>query len=157
MAGLLDLLGLNGVQGTDPTSQGLLGLPSAQPLQSQPVSGPVAQAVPPVAQQAPVSAPADFAPPTDGDTQQPQGGLLGLIGQASQEAVQSPEASQGLLSALGQKAQEIGSKLTNLSPAASQGLLATGLGILANNNGTMNLGQVVGYGGMSGLNAYNNN
>ena len=43
---------------------------------------------------------------------------------------------------------------TDMSPAARQGLLAAGLGMLANNQGGASLGQVVGRGGLLGVNAY---
>jgi len=89
-----------------------------------------------------VTVPDNPAPDTQTTT-----GLLGALIPAAQQASADPGASKGLLSS-------IGDTLSNLSPAASQGLLATGLGILANNDGQHNLSQLVGLGGMSGLNAY---
>ena len=44
--------------------------------------------------------------------------------------------------------------LTNMSPAMQQGLLATGLGMLANNRGGVSTAQALGQGGLLGMNAY---
>lgn len=96
----------------------------------------------------------DGNPPNVGAT----GGLLASLAPAIpaiNQAAQDPDASKGLLGALGDKLSKVGSSLTSLSPAASQGLLATGLSILANNNGQNNLSQLVGAGGIAGINQYN--
>lgn len=85
----------------------------------------------------------------------PAGGLLASLVPAVQTASASPDTSKGLLGTLGATISHIGDKLTNLSPAASQALLASGLTILSGNDGTRNLGQLVGMGGISGLNTYN--
>lgn len=82
------------------------------------------------------------------------GGLLGMLGSQVSDAAQSPAASKGLLSQFADTAQSVSDKLKNLSPSASQALLASGLTILAGNDGTRNLGQLVGMGGIAGLNAY---
>ena len=44
--------------------------------------------------------------------------------------------------------------LTNMSPAMQQGLLATGLGMLANNRGGVSTAEALGQGGLLGMNAY---
>jgi hypothetical protein len=44
--------------------------------------------------------------------------------------------------------------LTNMSPAMQQGLLATGLGMLANNRGGVSTSEALGQGGLLGMNAY---
>lgn len=91
-----------------------------------------------------------------GDSDQPtaSGGLLGALMPAAQDAAQTPEASKSLLGALGASVSTIGDKLGNLSPSASQALLASGLTMLAGNDGRRNLAQLVGAGGLSGLNTY---
>src|SRR5690349_3141186 len=82
------------------------------------------------------------------------GGIIGALGAAAQDASGSPEKSKTLLGTLGSSISSIGDRLSNLSPDASQALLASGLTMLANNDGTRNLSQLVGIGGISGLNAY---
>ncbi|RAA25199.1 hypothetical protein DN523_10175 [Burkholderia multivorans] len=77
------------------------------------------------------------------------GGLLGMLSGAAQDAVQSPEKSKGLL-------ERLGAGISNMSPAASQALIASGLTMLAGNDGSRNLGQLIGLGGIAGLNAYSN-
>ncbi|MBU9358911.1 hypothetical protein KTE52_21475 [Burkholderia multivorans] len=77
------------------------------------------------------------------------GGLLGMLSGAAQDAVQSPEKSKGLL-------ERLGASISNMSPAASQALIASGLTMLAGNDGSRNLGQLIGIGGIAGLNAYSN-
>lgn len=91
-----------------------------------------------------------------GDSDQPAapGGLLGALMPAVQSASQTPDASKSLLSALGASVSTIGDKLGNLSPSSSQALLATGLTMLAGNDGRRNLAQLVGAGGLNGLNTY---
>ncbi|KVL90760.1 hypothetical protein [Burkholderia stagnalis] len=86
----------------------------------------------------PASAPANYS-----------GGLLGMLGAAASNAVDSPAKSKGLL-------ESLGARISNMSPAASQALIASGLTMLAGNDGSRNLGQLVGLGGMAGLNAYSN-
>lgn len=73
---------------------------------------------------------------------------------AAQDAVQSPEASKSLLGALGASVSSLGDKLGNLNPATSQALLATGLTMLAGNDGRRNFAQLAGAGGLNGLNTY---
>jgi hypothetical protein len=96
-------------------------------------------------------------PPVDGSPDV-QGGSTtsGLLGDL-QGAAQDPEQAHGLLQSFGEKAKALGEKLTSLSPNASQALLAGGLSMLASNDGTRNLGQVVGIGGISGINNYQSN
>ncbi|WP_254215944.1 hypothetical protein [Burkholderia multivorans] len=77
------------------------------------------------------------------------GGLLGMLSGAAQDAVQSPAKSKGLL-------ERLGASISNMSPAASQALIASGLTMLAGNDGSRNLGQLIGIGGIAGLNAYSN-
>jgi len=74
-----------------------------------------------------------------------------------QQAVQSPEESQSLLQGFADQARGVADKLTHLSPNASQALIATGLATLAANDGSRNLGQVLGIGGAAGLNNYQTN
>jgi len=83
-----------------------------------------------------------------------QGGLLTALAGASQDAAQDPVKAKGLLSTLGDTLGEVGGHLKSLSPAASQGLLAAGLSLLGNNDGTRNLSQLVGGAGAAGLNQY---
>lgn len=82
------------------------------------------------------------------------GGLIGALAGAGQQAVSDPVASKGLLSTLGDTVANVGQKLKSLSPAASQALIAGGLSMLANNDGTHNLAQLVGEGGVAGVNQY---
>lgn len=82
------------------------------------------------------------------------GGLLGALAGAGQQAAQDPVKAKGLLNSLGDMASGIGDKLKNMSPAASQALIASGLTMLSNNNGTQNLTQLVGQGGIAGVNQY---
>ncbi|MDN7595093.1 hypothetical protein QZM01_13650 [Burkholderia multivorans] len=77
------------------------------------------------------------------------GGLLGMLSGAAQDAVQSPAKSKGLL-------ERLGASISNMSPAASQALIASGLTMLAGNDGSRNLWQLIGLGGIAGLNAYSN-
>jgi hypothetical protein len=122
--------------------------PGAAPVQAQ------AQPQLPVQQ---VSAPnvanvsTDSSFPSPGDQ---TGGLLSTLAGTAQQAAADPQQAKGLLSSLGDYATNLGSKLKNLSPAASQGLIASGLTILANNDGRHNLSQLVGLGGGAGLNTY---
>lgn len=133
---------------TTPTVTGSLFSPSsAGALPTQNVN------VPPVVPvQADSYAPNMTQPPVDG-TPDVQGGLIGSLTQASQD----PEQAHGLLQSFGEKAKMLGDKLTNLTPNAAQALLASGLTVLANNNGTRNLGQLVGEGGIAGINNYQTN
>ncbi|WP_264840530.1 hypothetical protein [Burkholderia cenocepacia] len=78
----------------------------------------------------------------------PGGGLLARLGVAASDAVQSPAKSKGLL-------ESLGASISGMSPAASQALIASGLTMLAGNDGRRNLGQLIGLGGIAGLNAYN--
>lgn len=82
-----------------------------------------------------------------------QGGLL----QSLQGASQDPQAAKGLLQSFADTAKSVGDKLTNLSPNASQALIASGLSILAGNDGRHNLAQLVGEGGIAGINNYQSN
>lgn len=82
------------------------------------------------------------------------GGLLGALAGAGQQAAADPDTAKGLLSMLGDKASEMGQKLKSMSPAASQALIATGMTMLAGNDGTRNLSQLVGMGGVAGANQY---
>lgn len=79
----------------------------------------------------------------------------GVLGQLAGQAAQDPNASKGILAQLGTFASNLGTKLTHLSPSQSQALLAAGSQILAANNGTKNLGQLVGEGAAAGVNNYN--
>lgn len=90
------------------------------------------------------------------DAWQPNSKGGGLIG-ALQQGASDPSAAKSLLSTFADQAKSVGEKLTNLSPNASQALIASGLTMLAGNDGTRNLGQLVGLGGISGLNSYNAN
>ena len=95
------------------------------------------------------------AAPGDGTSGgQPAGGLLGSLAGAASDAVGDPVKSKGLLGSVGDAISGIGTQLKSLSPAASQGLIAAGMTMLANNNGRNNLSQLVGMGGTEGLNAY---
>lgn len=94
------------------------------------------------------------APGSDAAASQPAGGLLGSLAGAASDAVNDPVKSKGLLSALGDAVSGMGDRLKNMSPAASQGLIAAGMTMLQNNDGRHNLAQLVGDGGVSGLNAY---
>lgn len=85
------------------------------------------------------------------------GGILSALAPAAADAATSPEKSKTLLGALGASISGIADKITNLSPNASQALIASGLTMLAGNDGTRNLGQLVGLGGISGINSYNAN
>lgn len=84
----------------------------------------------------------------------PNGGLLGALAGTAQQAVSDPSQSKGLLSALGDTISGVGDKLKNMSPAASQGLIAAGLTMLAGNDGRHNIAQLAGMGGIAGLNQY---
>lgn len=95
--------------------------------------------------------PSDYQP--DG-SQQSQGGLLTSLAGVGQKAASDPVAAKGLLSQLGDYAQNVGSKLKNMSPAASQALIASGMTMLASNDGTRNLTQLIGQGGIAGINQY---
>jgi hypothetical protein len=97
---------------------------------------------------------ADGTQATDPSAQSSGGGLLGALAGAGQEAAQDPVKAKGLLSQLGDTASQIGDKLKNLSPAASQALIASGLTMLASNDGQHNLSQIVGQGGIAGVNQY---
>ncbi len=82
------------------------------------------------------------------------GGLLSSLAGGAQQAASDPVQAKGLLSSLGDLASNIGGKLKSLSPAASQSLIAAGVTMLANNNGTQNLTQLLGEGAGAGLNNY---
>jgi hypothetical protein len=82
------------------------------------------------------------------------GGLLASLAGNAQQAASDPVQAKGLLSSLGDLASNIGGKLKSLSPAASQSLIAAGVTMLANNNGTQNLTQLLGGGAAAGLNDY---
>ncbi|CAM2155405.1 conserved hypothetical protein [Paraburkholderia tropica] len=84
-------------------------------------------------------------------------GLLGALMPAAQDASTSPQKSKTLLETLGSTISGIGNKLTSLNPNESQALIASGLTMLAGNDGTRNLSQLVGLGGIAGLNSYNAN
>lgn len=104
-----------------------------------------------------VSTDSSFPSPSDYNadgSQASDGGLIGALAGAGQQAANDPVAAKGLLSQLGDYATGVGSKLKNMSPAASQALIATGMTMLANNDGTRNLSQLVGQGGIAGINQY---
>jgi hypothetical protein len=84
------------------------------------------------------------------------GGLLGSIGGSLTQAAQDPTSAKGLLSSFADTLKNAGDKLTHLSPAASQALIASGLTMLSNNTGGKNLAQLVGEGGVAGVNEYQN-
>lgn len=149
------------------------GNPSAMPAAAQAQAAPAAQQAPAMASQqvdaqpvAQVDAQSGFPSPSDYNADGSQatpgadasavgsGSLLQSLAGTAQEASQDPVKAKGLLSALGDQAQGIGSKLKSLSPAASQALIASGLTMLAGNDGTRNLSQLVGMGGIAGLNQY---
>lgn len=132
-----------------------------QPQQQAQQATPGDQQMPTVAVQNPPVASVDATPgfPSPSDynadgSQASGGGLLGALAGAGQQAANDPVAAKGLLSQLGDYASGIGSKLKNMSPAASQALIATGMTMLANNDGTHNLAQLVGQGGIAGINQY---
>lgn len=139
----------------------LLTPPQQAPTQQQPQAALPTQAVAPP-NVASVDATPGFPSPSDYNADgsqsatagQPQGGLLGALAGAGQEAAQDPVKAKGLLSSLGDYASNIGDKLKSLSPAASQALLAGGLSMLANNDGHHNLAQLIGEGGTAGINQY---
>lgn len=104
-----------------------------------------------------VNATPGFPSPSDynADGSQAQGGgLIGALAGTATQAANDPVQAKGLLSSLGDYASGIGAKLKSMSPAASQALIATGLSILGNNDGTHNLASLVGQGGIAGLNQY---
>ncbi|MCL4651631.1 hypothetical protein [Burkholderia multivorans] len=114
------------------------------PMQLQSVTVPDMPVTPVMADDGSMAQDATPAPSTPAS-----GGLLGMLSGAAQEAVQSPEKSKGLL-------ERLGASISNMSPAASQALIASGLTMLAGNDGSRNLGQLIGLGGIAGLNAYSN-
>lgn len=134
----------------------------AQPTQAAPQM-PTQQVAPPnvanVQAQPGFPSPSDYnsdgtqATP-DPSAQSPGSGLLDALAGAGQQAASDPVAAKGLLSQLGDAASGIGQKLKTLSPAASQALIASGLSMLANNDGQHNLAQLVGQGGIAGVNQY---
>lgn len=133
--------------------------PQAQAPAAQAPTSPQAMPVVNVTQPnvASVDATSGFPSPSDynADGSQAQGGgLLGALAGAGQQAASDPVQAKGLLSQLGDYASSVGAKLKNMSPAASQALIASGMSILANNDGTRNLSQLVGQGGAAGLNQY---
>jgi hypothetical protein len=73
---------------------------------------------------------------------------------AAQQGAQDPDAAKGFFSKMADSLKDMGDKMTSLSPAASQGLIAAGMSMLANNSGRMNLAQLVGTGGEAGINQY---
>jgi hypothetical protein len=104
-----------------------------------------------------VSTDSSFPSPSDynADGSQAQGGgLLSALAGTAQQAVNDPVQSKGLLSSLGDAAQNLGAKLKSMSPAMSQALIASGLTTLAGNDGRHNLAQLVGEGGIAGVNQY---
>lgn len=151
---------------------GPMGFSGGGLLQAGMQSAP-ASAASPMAQQAPVNQPAIQIAAASGqpdvtvddqgnasDAWQPNangGGLISALAPAAVDASQSPQKAKTLLGALGATISGIGDKLTNLSPNASQSLIASGLTMLAGNDGSRNLGQLVGLGGIAGLNTYNAN
>ncbi|MCO1461215.1 hypothetical protein L0Y93_06215 [Burkholderia multivorans] len=114
------------------------------PMQLQSVTVPDMPVTPVMADDGSMAQDATPAPSTPAS-----GGLLGMLSGAAQEAVQSPAKSKGLL-------ERLGASISNMSPAASQALIASGLTMLAGNDGSRNLGQLIGLGGIAGLNAYSN-
>ncbi|MDN7648288.1 hypothetical protein QZM40_10355 [Burkholderia multivorans] len=114
------------------------------PMQLQPVTVPDMPVTPVMADDGSTTQNATPAPSTPAS-----GGLLGMLSGAAQDAVQSPAKSKGLL-------ERLGASISNMSPAASQALIASGLTMLAGNDGSRNLGQLIGLGGIAGLNAYSN-
>lgn len=82
------------------------------------------------------------------------GGLLSNIMAAAQQGAQDPDAAKGFFSKMADSLSDMGDKLTHLSPAASQGLIAAGMNMMANNSGRLNLSQLVGGAGEAGLNEY---
>lgn len=156
-----------------PSGFGGGGALQTAPQQPPLIAQPAVQARAPMAASQPVNPPdiqiaqAAGAPDVSVDDQgnasdawQPNpngGGIIGALGAAAQDASGSPDKSKTLLGALGSSISGIGDRLSNLSPNASQALLASGLTMLAANDGTRNLGQLVGLGGIAGLNGYNAN
>lgn len=154
-------------------SQVTINLPSAPPATATPAQPNVASQAPDPNQVAAVNTDSSFptsdfsggdpnqnaAPSqTGGDpSQSGSGGLLSSLLGPAQAAASDPNQAKGLLSQLGSMAQNVGQKLTNLSPNASQALIAGGLTMLANNNGKQNLGQIIGDGGIAGINDYQTN
>ncbi len=114
------------------------------PMQLQSVTVPDMPVTPVMADDGSMAQDATPAPSTPAS-----GGLLGMLSGAAQDAVQSPAKSKGLL-------ERLGASISNMSPAASQALIASGLTMLAGNDGSRNLGQLIGLGGIAGLNAYSN-
>ncbi|WP_261523549.1 hypothetical protein [Burkholderia multivorans] len=114
------------------------------PMQLQSVTVPDMPVTPVMADDGSTTQNATPAPSTPAS-----GGLLGMLSGAAQDAVQSPAKSKGLL-------ERLGASISNMSPAASQALIASGLTMLAGNDGSRNLGQLIGLGGIAGLNAYSN-
>lgn len=140
-----------------PTLPSQAGTPPAAAAQQAPAPQMATQAVQPpnvasVSTDSSFPSPSDYG--SDGAPSSQSGSLLGSLAGNAQQAATDPVKAKGLLSYLGDQAQSIGSKLKNMSPAASQGFLASGLAILANNDGTKNLSQLVGAGGIAGLNQY---
>lgn len=136
-------------------------VPAAQPALSVAANAPVAAQSNAPIQIAPASGAPDVTVDDQGnasDASPPtSAGLLGALMPAAQDASSSPQKSKTLLEALGSTISGIGNKLTNLNPNESQALIASGLTMLAGNDGTRNLSQLVGLGGIAGLNSYNEN
>ncbi|WP_250439891.1 hypothetical protein [Caballeronia sp. AZ1_KS37] len=102
-----------------------------------------------------VSAPTQNLSNTDRESN-PFQNQLGLFNQQAADlaANPDPQAAKGLLGSLSDTLGDYSTKLKSLSPAASQGLIQAGLGILAGNDGRHSLGQVLGAAGASGMQTY---
>lgn len=128
--------------------------PQAQLPQQQVQDSPVAQADAQPGFPTPSDYNADGTQASAASDAGPTGGLLGTLAGTAQQAVSDPSQSKGLLSALGDTMSGIGDKLKGMSPAASQGLIAAGLTMLAGNDGRHNIAQLAGMGGIAGLNQF---
>ncbi len=124
---------------------------AAQPQQAAPIQIAQASGAPDVTVDAQGNASDAWQPSSTSS------GLIGALVPAAQDASTSPQKSKTLLESLGSTISGIGNKLTNLNPNESQALIASGLTMLAGNDGTRNLSQLVGLGGIAGLNSYNAN
>lgn len=139
---------------TQPQAAPQPAAPQAQLPQQQVQDSPVAQADAQPGFPTPSDYNADGTQASAAPDAGPNGGLLGALAGTAQQAVSDPSQSKGLLSALGDTMGDIGNKLKGMSPAASQGLIAAGLTMLAGNDGRHNLAQLAGAGGIAGLNQY---
>jgi len=81
-------------------------------------------------------------------------GILQNIMAQAPQAAQDPATSKGFLQRLADGLSDVGDKMKNLSPEASQSLITAGMTMLAANSGGRNLAQIVGEGGIAGMNQY---